>query len=385
MQQNKPLIHTKKKLVLLACMLSSAVAAAAQPAGEVLSQKAGIPWPTVIAHRGASYAAPEETVPAYTAARDIGADYLELDLQRTKDGVLIALHDNTLKRTTNVADVFPDRAGNPINTFTLAEIKQLDAGSWFNKAHPERARPGYVGLKILTLDEVIDIAQGGENHPGLYLETKVPDQFPGIEHDLQQLLKKRGLLDPVNAPAGFDKTKHNGTGFTNGRVILQTFEKPSLTLLNKEMPNVPKILLLWLGDGYEDIKGKTYEQSGAKDYPSYYANVEVKDTATFEAWLDFAKANGATGTGPAAKLKNGGEWSYMDMVKPWMNKMTHDKGMVVHAYTVDDPVDFKSLSEQGVDGFFTNRADVLLEYYGRKPAVSLDQTLVKIGYAKQEK
>lgn len=383
MKIKKSQVITSVKTTLLMCVLSSAIAAAAQPVGEVLSKKAGIPWPTVIAHRGASFAAPEETIPAYTAARDIGADYLELDLQRTKDGVLIALHDNNLKRTTNIADVFPDRAANPINTFTLSEIKQLDAGSWFNKAHPDRARPGYAGLKILTLDEVIDIAQAGDNHPGLYLETKVPDQFPGIEHDLQQLLKKRGLLDAVKAPPGFDPSKHNGTGFTKGRVILQTFEKPSLVLLNKEMPDVPKILLLWLGDGYEDIKGKTYEQSGAKDYPSYYANVEVKDTATFKAWLDFAKANGATGTGPSAKLKNGGEWSYMDMLKPWMNKMTHDEGMVVHGYTVDEVVDFKALSQQGVDGFFTNRADVLLEFYGRKPAVSLDDTLTRIGYAKQ--
>ncbi|EPM99942.1 glycerophosphodiester phosphodiesterase, partial [Pseudomonas syringae pv. actinidiae ICMP 18804] len=74
-------------------------------------------------HRGASFDAPEETIPAYTLARDLGADYLEMDIQRTKDGVLIALHDDVLERTTNIAQVFPTRVKDPVSTFTLAELK----------------------------------------------------------------------------------------------------------------------------------------------------------------------------------------------------------------------------------------------------------------------
>ncbi|WP_323162450.1 glycerophosphodiester phosphodiesterase family protein, partial [Pseudomonas glycinae] len=80
----------------------------------------------------------------------------------------------TLERTTDVAKRFPDRAKAPVSQFTLAELKSLDAGSWFNQAHPDRARPTFAGLKILTLDEVIDIAEGGRNKPGLYIETKQP-------------------------------------------------------------------------------------------------------------------------------------------------------------------------------------------------------------------
>ena len=68
-----------------------------------------LPRNIVIAHRGTTYWAPEETEAAMRWARNIGADYLELDLQRTKDGVLIALHDVNLRRTTNVETVFPDR------------------------------------------------------------------------------------------------------------------------------------------------------------------------------------------------------------------------------------------------------------------------------------
>ncbi|RMN94095.1 Glycerophosphoryl diester phosphodiesterase [Pseudomonas cannabina] len=166
--------------VMSSLMLSSGLASAAESPGKLLSEKYGLPWPAAIAHRGASFDAPEETIPAYTLARDLGADYLEMDIQRTKDGVLIALHDDVLERTTNIAQVFPTRVKDPVSSFTLAELKQLDAGSWFNKAYPDRARDSYAGLQILTLDEVIDIAEGGANKPGLYIETKVPNKIPGV-------------------------------------------------------------------------------------------------------------------------------------------------------------------------------------------------------------
>jgi glycerophosphoryl diester phosphodiesterase len=70
--------------------------------GAVTAQRLGLPFPAVMAHRGASYLAPEETAWSYRVAKLVGADYLEADIQRSKDGVLIALHDDTLLRTTNV-------------------------------------------------------------------------------------------------------------------------------------------------------------------------------------------------------------------------------------------------------------------------------------------
>lgn len=75
--------------------VATAAQAATQP-GEVLAKAAHIPWPAVIAHRGASFDAPESTRPAYLLARELGADYLEMDLQRTRDGQSIALHDTHL-------------------------------------------------------------------------------------------------------------------------------------------------------------------------------------------------------------------------------------------------------------------------------------------------
>jgi len=366
-------------LIMTLSLLSPAHAD--DPVGKALSAKAGVPWPAAIAHRGASHDAPEETAPAYLLARDLGADYLELDLQRTKDGVLIAFHDDKLKRTTNVAKVFPDRADQPISAFTLAELKQLDAGSWFNAAFPDRARPAFAGLKILTLDEVIDIAEGGTNKPGLYIETKVPTQFPGIEKDLKAKLEQRGWLAARSAPSGFDATKTVGIAYTQGRVLLQTFEKSSLELLQKEMPTTPKILLLWLGeDGITPKDTTAKAPASGPELAAYYARQEVKSREEFADWVRFAQQHGAIGTGPSAALTSGGDQSYADLVQPWMNELTHGAGLVIHVYTVDEPIDFKAVMARGVDGIFTNRIAELLAFQGRAPAQSKADILARHKY-----
>ena len=371
-----------KSALLLSLLLGMSGANAASPSDTAqaeLAKAQGIPRPAVIAHRGASFDAPESTAAAYTVARDLGADYLEMDVQRSKDGVLFALHDNSLLRTTDVAKKFPDRKDSPASAFTLAELKTLDAGSWFNQAYPDRARPAYVGLPILTLDEIIDIAQGNPQHkPGLYIETKEPKQFPGIERDLKNKLTERGWLKPVTTTAGNVAPQ---TGEGKGRVILQTFEKNSLELLQKEMPDTPKILLLWIGEGgMAASSGVSFADSGEKDKAAYYAKLQPKDKDEFLHWLDVAKANGAIGTGPSAALTHGGAQSYFDLIQPWMNKATHDKGLLVHVYTLDEPVDFKKATDAGVDGIFTNRASELLKYYQRPAAKSVNQLLEQNGY-----
>ncbi|MGY2442328.1 glycerophosphodiester phosphodiesterase [Pseudomonas sp. SDO52101_S400] len=374
-----PATFTKSALLLSLMLGLGQAHAATQPSPVALAASEGIPHPAVIAHRGASFDAPESTAASYKLARDLGADYLEMDLQRSKDGVLFALHDNNLQRTTDVASKFPDRKDSPANAFTMAELKTLDAGSWYNKAYPDRARPSYVGLKILTLDEIIDIAQANPQHkPGLYIETKEPQLFPGIEHDLKEKLQARGLLIPAGAKQPKDATS---VGAGNGKVILQTFEKNSLELLQKEMPQVPKILLLWVGEGSIEPKSKvTFADSGEKDKNVFYGKQEPKSEAEFKQWIDYAKAQGAIGTGPSAKLTHGGDQSYSDLVQPWMNKYTHDKGMLVHVYTVDEPVDYEKVMAAGVDGIFTNRASELLKFYKRPAAASVDQVLKNNGF-----
>ncbi len=98
-----------------------------------------------IAHRGARSLAPENTLAAAEAGLAAGADMWELDVQMTADGELILLHDDDLKRTSNVETVFPTRRPWHVASFTLAEIRQLDFGSWFNATDPfGEIRAGHV-------------------------------------------------------------------------------------------------------------------------------------------------------------------------------------------------------------------------------------------------
>ncbi|WP_110666649.1 glycerophosphodiester phosphodiesterase [Salinicola halophilus] len=382
--------RTSSRLVLAAAIgLGGSVASAwaqdvaEQPRGSTLCTKLPVPCDAVIAHRGASFEAPESTMPAYLLARELGADYLELDLQRTKDGELIAFHDDTLGRNTDVAEVFPERAKAPVSAFTLAELKRLDAGSWFNEAYPARARDSYAGLEILTLDEVIDIAEGGDNRPGLYIETKVPEQFPGIEADLRAALEARGW-------AGESTTSREGAtdgavavADGPGRVIMQTFSRQSLQALETTLPSVPRVLLLWLGEGGIDAAAAD-PQADTESTADYYARQQVASSEAYAEWIDFAKAHGAIGVGPSTVQQEhdgafSSQFSYADLAEPWMIGMAHDEGLLVHPYTVDEPVDFARYRERGVDGFFTNRPAALLEFYDR-PAGDPADMLERLGY-----
>lgn len=99
----------------------------------------------VMAHRGTTYWAPEETESAYRWARNIGADYLEVDIQRTSDGVMIALHDDDLKRTTDVEELFlrENSSNYSAGEYSYEDLMKLDAGSWFNKVNAGRARKSF--------------------------------------------------------------------------------------------------------------------------------------------------------------------------------------------------------------------------------------------------
>ncbi|RJL21782.1 glycerophosphodiester phosphodiesterase [Bailinhaonella thermotolerans] len=123
-----------------------------------------------IGHRGAAGYAPENTLAGIRAARARGADLVELDVQQTRDGRLVLLHDRSLARTTDVERVFPGRAPWRVRDFTLAEIRRLDAGSWFS--------PRYRGERVPTLGEAMAALAGGGT--GIMLEIKRPRWHPGI-------------------------------------------------------------------------------------------------------------------------------------------------------------------------------------------------------------
>jgi glycerophosphoryl diester phosphodiesterase len=135
----------------------------------------------VYAHRGASAYAPENTLAAYAEAARMRADFVEIDVRRSRDGELVVAHDATLARCTDVAAVFPDRADAAVGDFTLAELRRLDAGSWFH--------PPFLGERIPVLAEVLDVV--AEFDLGLLLEVKSPDLYPGLDEQIAASLHAR--------------------------------------------------------------------------------------------------------------------------------------------------------------------------------------------------
>lgn len=127
------------------------------------------PW--VIAHRGASGHAPENTLAAFERAVQLGAGFIETDLHLTRDARFVAIHDMTLERTTN--------GHGAVRDFTLAELRALDAGMWYDRK--------YMGEHIPTLEEVLEFAR--KHDVVFYLEVKY-DAAWGMHHALVGALRK---------------------------------------------------------------------------------------------------------------------------------------------------------------------------------------------------
>lgn len=104
----------------------------------------------MIAHRGASSHAPENTLPAFYAALEANADLVELDYVHTADGVPVCFHDNKLDRTTNAPEIL-GRTNIPIRLATMSDLRRLDAGAWFGAE--------FAGTSIPTLAEALDVIQ----------------------------------------------------------------------------------------------------------------------------------------------------------------------------------------------------------------------------------
>ncbi|QFG25611.1 glycerophosphodiester phosphodiesterase family protein [Actinomadura sp. WMMB 499] len=145
----------------------------------------------ILGHRGSPGQAPEETLASYRNALREDADVLEGDVQLTSDRELVLLHDDTLARTTDVEEVYPDRAPWTVGRFTLAEIKKLDAGSWFDSR--------YRGQRVPTVKELLDLT---DRRTGLTLELKSPANSPGVATLLARELNAAGLTDGATLRSG---------------------------------------------------------------------------------------------------------------------------------------------------------------------------------------
>jgi glycerophosphoryl diester phosphodiesterase len=260
-----------------------------------------------VGHRGASGYAPEHTIPSYDLALKLGADYIEQDLQLTKDGVLVAMHDETLDRTARGPK---NNCTGLVIEKTLAQIKTCDVGSWFNETYPQYANPEYVGLKVPTLEEIFQRYGKGVNY---YIETKNPESAPGMEDELLRLMNKYGLTQPAA---------------DHWQVLIQSFSPASLQKVHAADSSLPLIRL--------------------------YDSVET--SASITASLDVTRSY-AVGIGP----------SKTDVDGPLV-AAAHARCLDVHPYTVNEKQEMRALISLGVDGMFTNFPDRLDEVLGKKAA-----------------
>ncbi|MFJ8789575.1 glycerophosphodiester phosphodiesterase [Streptomyces sp. NPDC102462] len=209
---------------------------------------------TIVAHRGASAHAPENTLPAVDEAARRGLTWVENDVQRTKDGELVVIHDDSLARTTNAEEVFPDRAPWKVKDFTAAEIARLDAGSWFG--------PAYAGTRVPTLKEYM--RRVDRHHEKLLLEIKSPQLYPGIERETLKLLGNEGWLDRQHL----------------GRLVVQSFSADSLRIVHDLKPGLttgylgtPPAAALGAYAGFTDLINPSYASVSRK----YVATVHSYD------------------------------------------------------------------------------------------------------------
>jgi glycerophosphoryl diester phosphodiesterase len=297
--------------------------------------------PLVIAHRGASGYRPEHTLESYRLAVEMGADFIEPDLVSTKDGVLIARHENEIGSTTDVANRFLDRkrtktidgqslTGWFTEDFTLAEIKTLRARE--RLAFRSHAYDGQ--FAIPTFDEVLDLAQrlgDARKRPvGVYPETKHPTYFRGISLPLEERL--------------LEALQRHGWNDRAAPVFIQSFEQGNLRELRKKTT----VRLIQLVNTPAMIEGE-----GLKAIAAY-----------------------ADGIGPEKRLvipvnADGSLAAPTDLVA-----RAHALNLLVHVWTVRTEKDFlpagyqgnvaaefEALRRLGVDGVFTDFPDLGVKAY----------------------
>ena len=314
-------------------MVLSAVATVAHPPAPALASAASaasasiqVDTPIVVAHRGASGYRPEHTLAGYRLAIRMGADFIEPDLVSTKDGVLVARHENEISGTTDVADrpEFADRrttktidgtevTGWFTEDFTLEELRTLRAEERLPLVRPGNTR--YDGrFQVPTFDEVLDVAREEGRRRGrtigVYPETKHPSYFDSIGLSLEEPLVRalrRHHLDRPNAP-----------------VFIQSFETGNLRDLANRV-RVPLVQLVDAGGAPYDLQssgdGRTYSDlvtpDGLREIATYAEGVGANKNLVLPR-----DATGSTGD-PSELVGD-----------------AHRAGLLVHVWTMRDENQF---------------------------------------------
>ncbi len=267
-----------------------------------------------IAHRGARSLAPENTLAAARKGLECGADLWECDVNLSSDGVPVIVHDDTLKRTSNVTSVFPSRKPWKVNTFTLEELRRLDFGSWFNNSDPfKQIKEGFVtveeqrkyaGEPIPTLEEALVFTK--EKNWQINVEIKnlrgTPEDASVVEKVVDQI-RKLNMED---------------------HVWISSFNHQYITRVKQLMP---------------DIR-----------------------TGALMEWLDL---------NPLARLKQTGAQSYnpgIRLASARTIRSIREQGYDVFVWTVNKEASMRKLIKAGVSGIITDFPQVLktvLDGYSR--------------------
>lgn len=349
-----PLSPTPQTPRTVALLVAIVTLACARPAARVANESsaAAEPQPLVIAHRGASGHRPEHTLAGYALAISMGADFIEPDLVSTKDGDLIARHENEIGGTTDVAAKFPARKSWKIvdgdtvrgwftEDFTLAEIRTLRARERLAfRSHQ------YDGLfPVPTFEEVLALADSAGRRRGrvvgVYPETKHPSYFRSIglplEPKLLAALRAHGL-DRRDAP-----------------VFIQSFEVGNLKALHAETP----VRLVQLVSGGE--RPYDFVISGDKrTFNDLLTPAGLRETASY-----------AFAIGANTRLLVGGDSAAIPT--PLVNN-AHAAGLKVHVWTLrpeavflpkrygGDPLaEVREMERFGVDGIFGDYPDLVVK------------------------
>jgi glycerophosphoryl diester phosphodiesterase len=346
---------------LLLLALTQVAGAAAE--AERVDKGGGRRLPLVIGHRGASGYRPEHTLASYRLAIAMGADFIEPDLVSTKDGILVARHENEISGTTDVAD-HPEFAARRVTKtidgvlvtgwftedFTLAELRTLRARERLPELRPDNT--AFDGLyQVPTLQEVIDLAKGAG--VGIYPETKHPTYFDSIGLSLEE-----PLVATLHA---------NGYRGPRAPVFIQSFETANLRELNR-MTTVPLAQLL-------DATGRPYDFVVAGD-PRTYA-----DLATPAGLEEIAGYADGVGVNKNLIVPRDADQNLLDPTT--LVRDAHRAGLQVHAWTFrnennflpadfrlgnpaspvylratgDAPAEYRLFFRLGVDGLFSDNPD----------------------------
>ena len=268
--------------------------------------------PLVLAHRGASGYMPEHTLAGYELAVKLGADYIEPDLQMSKDGVLVAMHDDTLTRTTDAQTLFPGRASYAVSEFTLAELKTMTvkpvgtAGTTYPGFTPTSPEP----FRIPTFQQVIDLARSlsisSGREVGIYPEAKQAD--PVMENKILETLIANGYT-------GADK------------VFIQSFSIDTIKSIHDK----------------QALLGADFDLIVLSSSSTALVNYGLANLKSFADGLGVS----ITGAGMTE--------SFVDLA--------HGAGLLVHGYTfsktgVAADVEYQKFFGWGLDGVFSNYTDL---------------------------